>query len=87
LAGNFVGALRAFRPLVEGVAKIHENGYVHRDIKPQNVFLSSEDELILEILDLFISKIGMASDCQIQLKMWEAEIGCRDGLWESALRI
>jgi len=44
---DFVGALRACRPLVEGVANLHEKGLVHRDIKPENVFLDVEDKLVL----------------------------------------
>ena len=45
--GNFVAALRAFRPLVAGVVELHNQGIVHRDIKPANVFLDSKDNLIL----------------------------------------
>ncbi|UCB56731.1 MAG: protein kinase [Candidatus Omnitrophota bacterium] len=45
--GDFAKALRAFRPLVEGIAKLHEKNNVHRDIKPQNIFLDSSDNLIL----------------------------------------
>jgi serine/threonine protein kinase len=43
--GRFAGqpdrALAAFRPLVEGVAALHERRVVHRDIKPENIFLST----------------------------------------------
>ena len=45
--GNFSKALKAIRPLVEAVTTLHETGYVHRDIKPQNVFMNSNNELIL----------------------------------------
>lgn len=53
--GNLPKALKAIRPLVEGVAKIHEvrdearekARMVHRDIKPDNIFISDEGQLIL----------------------------------------
>lgn len=45
--GNFVGALNAIRPLIEGVAYLHSKGHVHRDIKPQNVFINTENDLVL----------------------------------------
>jgi len=44
---NFSKAINAIRPLVEAVVTLHEKGYVHRDIKPQNVFINSNNELIL----------------------------------------
>lgn len=45
--GNFVDAVRAFKPLVEGVSELHKSDCVHRDIKPDNVFLDSNDDLVL----------------------------------------
>ncbi len=45
--GNFAKALRAFRPLVEGVSELHKKDRVHRDIKPQNIFFDAADNLIL----------------------------------------
>ena len=44
---DMLRALEAFYPLVEGVAMLHSNGIVHRDIKPQNVFLSTDTRLVL----------------------------------------
>jgi serine/threonine protein kinase len=45
--GNVLSALKAIRPLVQGVALLHAERWVHRDIKPHNVFLDSENQLIL----------------------------------------
>ena len=40
LRGNALGALEAFKVLVEGVAEIHNQGAIHRDIKPENIFVT-----------------------------------------------
>lgn len=45
--GDVVGALRAFRPLVQGVVAIHEKKAIHRDIKPQNIFVAADGSLVL----------------------------------------
>jgi len=45
--GDFVAALRALRPLVEGVARLHKDGLIHRDIKPKNIFIDDNDHLVL----------------------------------------
>lgn len=45
--GDFIGTLRAIRPLVEGVSRLHIDKIVHRDIKPKNIFLDENNKLVL----------------------------------------
>jgi serine/threonine protein kinase len=45
--GQALRALNAFRSLVSIVAELHEGSYIHRDIKPPNIFLSGDSELVL----------------------------------------
>ena len=35
-------SLRALRPIVEVVAQLHQRGFVHRDIKPDNLFIGDQ---------------------------------------------
>jgi serine/threonine protein kinase len=45
--GKPLKCLLDIRPVVEGVAGLNQLGYVHRDIKPKNVFVGKNSELIL----------------------------------------
>jgi serine/threonine protein kinase len=46
-AGDPLAALRAFRPLVEATAVLHEQRMIHRDIKPANIFVTVDGSLVL----------------------------------------
>jgi len=83
--GNFVGSLRAFRPLVEGVSQLHKDGWVHRDIKPKNVFLDSNNNLVLGDFGLVFS---MYEEHTRISDMWE-NVGSRDWMpgWAMGMRI
>lgn len=45
--GDIEKSLNAFRKLVQTVAILHENKFVHRDIKPDNIYLKDNNDLVL----------------------------------------
>jgi serine/threonine protein kinase len=45
--GDIISSLKAIRNIVLGVAELHKNGIVHRDIKPHNIFIDENENLIL----------------------------------------
>lgn len=45
--GNVVESLSALRPIIEAAAYMHSRKIVHRDIKPNNIFVDAGGELIL----------------------------------------
>lgn len=54
--GKPLDALRIFRPFVDGISQLHHKGQIHRDIKPQNVFIDSDNSLILGDLGLVFDR-------------------------------
>jgi len=83
--GDFPKALKAFRPVVEGVSELHKRGFVHRDIKPQNVFMDRDDHLVLGDFGL----VFFTDDSYTRIsKTWE-NVGRGDWMpsWALSLRI
>jgi serine/threonine-protein kinase len=55
-------ALEILRGVLAGLKHAHEKGVVHRDIKPDNIFLAKKDQhLIVKILDFGIAKLRAGS--------------------------
>lgn len=46
-------AKNLFRQIIEGIAYLHQQNVVHRDIKPQNLLVTAENKLF--IMDFNVS--------------------------------
>jgi serine/threonine protein kinase len=62
IAGGKLTAVRAVQivlPIVDALAAMHARGIVHRDVKPDNLFISFEDRTVQpKILDFGIAKLN-----------------------------
>jgi serine/threonine protein kinase len=55
-------ALRVTRDVARGLAAAHARGIVHRDVKPENVFLTAPDDApVAKLLDFGVSKLEDAA--------------------------
>ena len=83
--GKPLQALRAFRSLVEGVTHLHKVSKVHRDIKPQNIFLDAQDNLVLGDFGLIFTNYEEHTRISDTLE----NVGSRDWMpfWATSIRI
>src|SRR3954469_3692155 len=60
---HWVEAIDILRGVLNGLRHAHERGVVHRDIKPDNVYLAHKDgDPIIKILDFGIAKLYAGTD-------------------------
>ena len=54
--GRLLHILTAIRPVIDGVAQLHKAKYVHRDIKPNNIFIAQDGRLVLGDFGIIFTK-------------------------------
>ncbi len=83
--GQPVDAYAAFRPLAEAVQQLHDHGIVHRDVKPANVFLGRNEQLILGDMGL----VFFTDQRSIRITDTYENVGDRDWMppWAYGLRV
>jgi serine/threonine protein kinase len=82
-AGDLPKVVNAIRPLVAAVAHLHQNNIVHRDIKPQNIFIASDGHLVL-------GDFGLICELdETRVSETHANVGSRDWMpgWAMGMRV
>lgn len=64
-------------PIMSGIAAAHAQGVVHRDVKPQNLFLhkNSSGKMVPKVIDFGIAKLVDQDDGNVSLTRTGAAIG------------
>lgn len=70
-------AVHIIRQICRGLAAAHDKRIVHRDMKPENVFLTQRDDRldVVKIMDFGISKVIDAHDSKVRLTQTGAVVG------------
>lgn len=67
---------RLFREITEGLAHIHSQGMIHRDLKPVNIFLDSRDQVKIGDFGLATTSfLALQQNHDVNLSQNRGEIG------------
>ncbi|CUS07247.1 unnamed protein product [Tuber aestivum] len=73
-------AKRLTRQLLKGLAIMHENGFTHRDLKPQNILLVSYSPLWVKIGDFGVTKRIIHDETALRTSVWTMHYGAPETL-------
>ena len=82
--GRVLESFKALRPVVEAVAELHARNIVHRDIKPDNIFVAPDGRLVLADCGL-----AFRIENQDRLTLTFENVGTRDyqPAWSYGVRL
>ncbi|RPA92357.1 kinase-like protein [Choiromyces venosus 120613-1] len=66
--------------LLQGLAIMHENGFTHRDLKPQNILLVSYSPLWVKIGDFGVTKRIIHDETALRTSVWTMHYGAPETL-------
>ncbi|KAG0639771.1 kinase-like domain-containing protein [Tuber brumale] len=66
--------------LLQGLAIMHENGFTHRDLKPQNILLVSYSPLWVKIGDFGVTKRIVHDETALRTSVWTMHYGAPETL-------
>jgi len=61
-----------FSQLLGAISHVHENGYIHRDLKPDNVLLSSLDPIVLKLTDFGLTRNADSATSAVGSQIYSA---------------
>lgn len=60
-------AIYIAKEIGKALATLHENGIIHRDVAPDNIFICDDEELKIKLLDLGAAKLADGTDQKVDI--------------------